>query len=128
MNYFGKKPVSNITLRGSTFIIEDLEFTICKMFKGSQQTKDSYIFLENRSFKIANETLKKDFLGIFKCLIQELAKEHGLSIKKMFDFEEATNMSYKIYEQVRVDYKETLTTDKLKKVKLIMNTKLFFDF
>lgn len=128
MKYLNKKPISNITLKGFSFIIEDLEFTICQMFKGGQKTKDVFLFLENKSFKITNETMKKDFLIVFRSLIEQFTKVYEISLGDLFDFDEAEKISRRIYEQVRNNYRDSIKTKMLEKLKLIMTSKLFFDF
>ena len=126
--YCNKRPLSTITLRGITFTIEDLEFSISKIYKGSQQTKDVLIVLQNKSFKIVNESIKRDYLKVFKNLINHFSINFDIPIKSIFNFDDAIKVSCRNYEIIQKQYYESIQQKTLEKIKAMMIMKLFFDF
>ena len=128
MVYVNKRPISIITLRGITFTIEDLEFSISKIFKGTQQTKDVLILLRNKSFKIVNESIKRDYLKVFKNLIHHFSITFEIPIESIFNFDDAIKTSCKNYDLIQKEYQESTKQKTLEKIEAMMIMKLFFDF
>ena len=101
---------------------------MCQVYKAGNATKETVILLENKSFKIKNESIKKDFLKVFELYIKSYCRRFQVSVTSIFDLNEALKMNCKVYDQMRIQYEKSIESNNIDKIKSLMVSKIFFDF